>query len=748
LHSVVDGDSSAGPIHPEFESEQAYVTRAYGLLDRGLADAESSFQDMLPASRATAQAMRRALDILRNSRGSGQLVFGRVDQDGDRMYIGRRRVYDENKDLVVVGWHAPAASVYYQASPQHPHGLQLKRVFVEQDRRLQAIVDEIVAAGASDAVVGGVAPARISDALLRELERSRDGAMREVVATIQEEQFRIIRADQQCILIVQGGPGTGKTVVGLHRAAWLALNDEALRRRRLLVVGPSVAFLSYISGVLPSLDVSDIHQTDLRSMYPGEARVIGVDDPQAARVKGAASMAAVLARALRDRIGWSGADLELTLGGDRFRLTATEIGDLLDDVRGRTLPHSEAREVLRLALSALAFRRYTEHQRDLGRPVIASESTIRRLSAFTNALDRMWPTFTPEELLRSLYGTQSWLATATDGVMSADDRARLYRPPLDSISDEPWTADDLYCLDELADLLNRDLLTYGHVVVDEAQDLSPMQARALARRCPSGSFTVLGDLAQATGASSPASWAELGQHLGSTPVRVETLSVGYRVPAQVLDLAARQLPLIGPGFTAPRSVRHGRDEPRSIHAVGATVLQQALAVAQEAVEASMTTALVVPDGRYDDLRSACDAAGVEAGDGRDGDFASPLTLLPASVSKGLEFDAVVLVEPAEIVASSPVGRRELYIAMTRCTKQLHLVYSVALPAGMEHLAPHPDDAIDDVADGRVDVHPAAADDLDRLVAALSPADRELIAALARRLLDSADPLSRSSEGLS
>jgi DNA helicase IV len=688
--------------------------------------------------------MRRALEILRNSRGSGQLVFGRFDRNGERMYVGRRRVYDQNKDLVVVSWHAPAAQIFYEASPQDPRGIDLKRVFVEEDRRLRAIVDEIVVRQAAGAAAGAPesSTTEISDALLWELERSRDGAMREVVATIQREQFRIIRAERECILIVQGGPGTGKTVVGLHRAAWLAFNNADLRRRGLLVVAPNIAFLSYISGVLPSLDASDIHQADLDSLYAGEARVTGVDDPQAARVKGSAQMATVLARALRARIGWSGGPLEFSLGSDRVRLAEEDITNLLEEVRGRSLTHGAARDLLRQRLSAVAFRCYVEHQRQTGRPVVASESTIRRLSAFTNALDRMWPTFTPEELLRSLYGTQSWLVDAAEGVLSADHRARLYRPPRASIDEEPWTGNDLFCLDDLAHLLSGDTLTYGHVVVDEAQDLSPMQARALARRCPDGSFTVLGDLAQGTGATFWDSWSELAQHLGSTPVQVETLSIGYRVPAQVLDLASRQLPLIAPGLPAPRPARSGRFEPDAIRSPEQAVLQTALTAAEEAVATSMTTALIVSDQQYEAACQLCEALEVDVGDGRDGDFAKRLTLVPVSLAKGLEFDCVVLAEPSDIVASARVGRRQLYIAMTRCTQELRLVYSRPLPAGLEHLAPEPPGEENEPTTGQADTErrqPAPEDpqdlvDLADLVALLDPADRLLVEALVRRLI--------------
>src|SRR3954469_18871915 len=292
--------------HPELDVEQGYVTRAYQLLDKGLADVEHTYASYQEGNRATAAALRRALDILRNSRGSGQLVFGRVDRDGEPLYIGRRRVHDESKNLVVASWHAPAAQVFYQATPEDPLDLELKRVFVEQDRVLSQVVDEITAASVRDAQDADASiPTPVSDALLIELERSRDCAMREVVATIQAEQFRIIRAPRDRVLVVQGGPGTGKTVVGLHRAAWHAFNDEGLRRAGILVVAPNTAFLSYMSGVLPSLDASDVLQVDLASLYPGEALATGSDSVGVARVKGSAVMSQVLARALDARRGWS-----------------------------------------------------------------------------------------------------------------------------------------------------------------------------------------------------------------------------------------------------------------------------------------------------------------------------------------------------------------------------------------------------------------------------------------------------------
>ncbi|MCW2683703.1 MAG: helicase, superfamily [Blastococcus sp.] len=743
--TVLPTQLADGTEHSEHHLEQAYVSRAYALLDKGLASVENTYQSYDEGNRATATALKRALEILKNSRGSGQLVFGRIDRDGDPLYIGRRRVHDESKNLVVASWHAPAAQVFYEATAEDPRGLELKRVFSEQDRVLSKVVDEITAGTAADVrddELGGPTP--ISDALLNELDRSRDGAMREVVATIQAEQFRIIRAARDKVLVVQGGPGTGKTVVGLHRAAWLAFNDEALRRAGILVIAPSTAFLAYMSGVLPSLDASDILQVDLSSLYAGEAVLGGVDTSEAARVKGSAAMATVLHRALQARQGWGDDDLEFSLGGGRAVLPASRIHALIDDVSRRELPHNQARNVLRQSLSAAAFSAYTEAQAAAGRAVIATEPAIRRLSTFTNALDRMWPTFTAEELLRGLYGTQSRLTEATADVLSADERAQLYRGPQASIAEEPWTVDDLFCLDELSFLLNGEVRSYGHVVVDEAQDLSPMQARALARRCPEGSFTILGDLAQATGCWIRDDWAELTDHLAETPATVETLSVGYRVPADALALAARLLPLISPGLTAPRSVRIGAGAP-TLHLDDVQpAADRALQLALADVALGLTTAIVVPDQSFDALLPEFLAVDGSTGDGRAGDFGQPLTIVPASLVKGLEFDSVVVLNPTELSRATPDGTRLLYVAMTRCTQVLRLVDRDELPEGLTHLlAPRQDLLFGEPEGVEIDEQPvepedlstmAATDSLADLIASLDDDDRRLVHDLVRRLL--------------
>lgn len=716
--------------HPELPLEQRYVDRAYLLLEKGLADAEVNLGEFQTQYRSTAQAIQRALRILKESRGTGQLVFGKVSIDGEDRYVGRRRVRDEAFEPVVVGWHAPAAQIFYDASPEDPHGVSLKRIFAEEERRLVRVLDEIVAGVAGDASAGERGVGTFSDALLEELNRSRDGAMREVVATIQREQFRTIRNELAGCTVVQGGPGTGKTVVGLHRAAWLAFNHAELQRSGVLVVTPSKALLTYVSGVLPSLDVTGVDQADIQSLYAGDAVVSGTESVEATRVKGSGQMAELLARALASRVGFEDEALDLALGADRIVLKGDEVRALVKDVATRDLSHSDQRELLRGRLASLVVERHREDQQAAGRPVRANEATIRRLTSFANALDRIWPTYTPEEFLRTLYSTQSWLVAAAEGLISAEERARLFRQAASTISSEPWSEPDLYCLDELAHLLNRDTVTYGHVVVDEAQDLSPMQARALLRRCPTGSFTVLGDLAQASGVWVRDSWAELTQHLGAAEPTVMELTVGYRVPASVLELAAQQLPLMGPGLEPPRSIRTGVAQPR-FEATDPVGLEPAVLSAVESLrDQDLSVGVLVPDGQYERWRRALPAAG----DGADGDFSQAVTVVPCSSARGLEFDAVLLVEPAAIAAEAVQPPRSLYVAMTRCTQTLVVVHSVPLPAGLPGGAGPTSAALSDEAGDR----PAPLEVLADRIALLSETDRAVIELLVERLLRADD----------
>ena len=521
------------------------------------------------------------------------------------------------------------------------------------------------------------------DALLAELERARTGQMLDIVATIQTEQDVVIRAPMAGILTVQGGPGTGKTAIGLHRAAFLLFGNDALARAGVLVLGPNRTFLRYIAQVLPSLGEEAVVQTILSDLVP-DAPVRAVDTPATARLKGDVRMAEVLRRSLLQRRRALDADLEVRYQGMRVVVTAERANELASTVAARRIPYSAGRTTLRDLLARAVYERYAEIA---GRVGVEYSSVSRSLSgdpAFKAAVDQLWPSVSAAALVRELLSNRTRLAAAAAGVLDDDEQRLLVRKAGRSVKTEPWTEQDGPLVDEAVELIEGRLRTYGHAVVDEAQDLSPMQARMLARRVPSGSITILGDIAQGTGVWGRDDWHDLLQHLPAPDgMRIEELRLGYRAPGRVLDVASRLLPSIAPRLQPTESIRPGRSEPRFV-SVDGSVAEAAAAEAVALVREWTSVAVIVPEAMHDSVAAALAAAGTDLGDAEREGLDHAVTLVPALTSKGLEFDAVVVVEPAAIVEDAPafsprLGLRLLYIALTRPTQHLSVVHALPLP---------------------------------------------------------------------
>jgi DNA helicase IV len=535
--------------------------------------------------------------------------------------------------------------------------------------RLLSIADDVFGEHAStdDVRVRG------GDALLAELERGRTGLMLDIVATIQAEQDDVIRAPLDGALAVQGGPGTGKTAIGLHRVAYLLYNHPQLARSEVMVVGPSRAFLGYIAQVLPSLGEEAVLQVTLADLVP-DVRARAVDADAVQVVKGDARMAAVIARAIDDRRGEIHEPLVVRIGLRRASVTVAEMTALVREQTERDIPYAAGRAALRTRLVNLLSRRMNAldaEPHDLARAVRAD-------AALRAALDTVWPAVSPRTLVRELLTSEALLAHVAGGVLDPEEQVVLRRART-----APWTDADLPLVDEARAALEGHTATYGHVVVDEAQDLSPMQLRMIARRAPNGSVTVLGDLAQATAAWQHESWEDVVAHL-ATPDgwRATTLTLGYRVPGEVLDFAARLLPEAAPRVPQTESVRRGRWSPRvleveaaSLHAVAAS---EAAALA---ADGHLVGVVVAPGWEHDAVRAFA-AHHVEVGvPERDG-IVQPVTVLPAPAAKGLEFDAVVVVEPDAIVGGSTRGLRLLYVALTRPIRHLTVVHAAPLPRAL------------------------------------------------------------------
>jgi DNA helicase IV len=598
------------------------------------------------------------------------LVFGRIDEsgtEGTRWHIGRRHVEDETGQPVVLDWRVPVAVPFYRATWADPFGLKLRRRLAVEGRHVAGLFDEDFTDpdGASE---GGGVP----DPLLAELERGRSGEMRDIVATIQAEQDVIIRASLDDLVVVQGGPGTGKTAVGLHRAAYLLYEHRReLERNGLLVVGPNDLFLRYISQVLPSLGERAVTQTTIERL-PGlfVARAIETD-LAVIKLKGDPRMAEVVHRAIYGRVTIPEEDVVLEAAFGSVTLLAEDLRVLVFEMLNRELASNDAREVLRNQLLAMAWRAYSRRETSDPAHNVTFHSDLKGRKGFKALLDRMWPAFSAGALVRSLLGSPKALAAAAEGILSEEEQQLLRRKSAPSVKEEKWTRYDLGLLDEAQQLIAGIPRSYGHVVVDEAQDLSAMELRMVARRSPKRSLTVLGDLAQATSVCAQTSWddamIELAHgHDDEARGRVCELTLGYRVPAPILELANSLLVIAAPLVTPSRSVRPSGLDPTTVS------VDRLLETVSALNERWMTVGVISSVSGIDDVLAALSSLGAE--DARKGrSLDEGVTVLGAVASKGLEFDAVVIVDPSGVIGEFndvPRGSRALYVARTRAVQQL------------------------------------------------------------------------------
>ncbi|MFF9067970.1 HelD family protein [Streptomyces sp. NPDC014891] len=604
------------------------------------------------------------------------LFFGRLDylhttQEGQRFYIGRRHVHDADGDPMVIDWRAPVSQPYYQASRKDPQDVGLRRRFGYTGGELTAYEDEHL----SDPEE----LERTSRLLQAEIERPRVGPMRDIVATIQPEQDGIVRSDLSGTVCVQGGPGTGKTAVGLHRVAYLLYaHRERLARTGTLVIGPNRSFLHYIEQVLPALGELEVSQATVDDLVGGLVEVRGTDEAATAVVKGDARMAELLRRAVRAHVALPEESLMVVRGSRRWRVPAHELEQIVRELLERDIRYGAAREALPQRIAHAVLVRMEEAGEA---PDDRVQNAVARNTAVKAVVKECWPQVEPAKLVLRLLGDPEFLAEHAEGLFSDDEqKLLLWAKPARSVKTAKWSAADAVLVDEARDLVER-THSLGHVVVDEAQDLSPMQYRAVGRRCTTGSATVLGDLAQGTTPWATASWAEALRHLGKPDAVVEELTAGFRVPREVIAYASRLLPHMSPGLAAVESVR---ENPGSLEVRRTDALDEdVVAACVEALAHEGSIGLIAADARIAPLAEALAAAGLpHLSPGEETTAESRLTLVPASLAKGLEYDYVVLDEPAAVVDGEPderTGLRRLYVALTRAVSGLTVLHSAPLP---------------------------------------------------------------------
>ncbi len=697
--------------HPDIVEEQAYIDHAYACLDQSRTDAWKmrTMTEAGISAGGTYQARyeRDVFDEALINRltqldlGDAALVFGRIDRlaespEGiESFHIGRLAVSDEHRDPVVIDWRAPVAEPFYRATGREQMGLARRRHFAVQGSKLYGIEDELfgehhLGIGVDEGLESTGHGLRGYSTLMSVLERGRTGQLGDIVATIQSEQDEIIRSPQAGVLVVQGGPGTGKTVVALHRAAYLLYTYRfPLEDQGLLVIGPNRVFLRYIERVLPSLGEAGIEQVVLHDLIP-DARFGGRDTALSARVKGGVRMIDVITKAVRDRERALREPLVVPYGLTYLRLSAEESNRIVKGARRRYRHHNSGRRWVENELwIALA----NSHREEIS-PITVRDQ-VRHFDDVRIALERMWPVLTPTQLLHDLYGSSALLKLAASGLLSEVEWSSLHRPRSEDLADVRWTEADAALLDEAREILGPKLnkqgkvddgdqiRTFGHIVIDEVQDLTPMQLRMATRRSLNGSMTIVGDLAQATGALAPSTWDEVLSHLPDRKEqRVVGLSIGYRIPGPIMELATKVMMVAAPDLRSPTSVREDGEPPRFVAVSSVAARRDAIVEAVRALLSEVgdgNVAVVVPDELAEETATTLDGAGIDHSRATRGGIDGAVSLVPVSVVKGLELDGVVVVEPKLIVDAHERGMNALYVALTRATKRLTIIHALELP---------------------------------------------------------------------
>ncbi|MGY1439145.1 HelD family protein [Streptomyces reniochalinae] len=727
-HDAAPGAEPAAELATELATERAYTDTCRAALDRtdaatrqrvregaGVVTGRHSgdaAEEGVAGDGASAEALGRYLRSRAKEvreEPDGPPFFGRLDfrsegpagdeageHRGQRYYIGRRRVSAHpSAPPLVLDWRAPVSRAFYQATARAPQGVGSRRRFgwapggPGTAADLTGLEDEPLA----DAGAGGdgTASALSSGIVAEEIERPRVGPMRDIVATLQPEQDDLVRSGPGTSLCVQGAPGTGKTAVGLHRAAYLLYTyPRRIERGGLLVVGPNAAFLHYISAVLPSLGEGGVRQCTVADLLPAH-EVTAEDAPDAVEVKHDARMASVLHRALYARVRLPDGPLAVPDGSYRWRLDEEELHAIVEETLAQQPPYEVGRERVRARTVALLRDRAERRAGPPGGEWLRRMGRKRELTAF---LDAVWPRTRPEEVVAGLLGDPRVLAAAGEGLLEAhEQRALLWagrRPRTPRTA--RWSRADLLLLDEVAGLIEHPEESFGHVVVDEAQDLSPMECRILARRSRFGSLTVLGDLAQGTTAWAARDWRSQLTHLGAPDAVLTPLTTGFRVPAALVEVANRLLGSLGVRVPAARSLRPGGELTRVPVSAPAEVPAVVAERVRGALEREGSVGVIAAGARVAALRDALSAAGVPSAEPGEeasapraaGEEASAarVTVVGAELSKGLEYDHVVLVEPAEIARSGPRGLQRLYVALTRAVSRLEIVGARELPAAV------------------------------------------------------------------
>lgn len=615
---------------------------------------------------AAARISRDAQDRMSRLGGpEDPVAFGKiVDEDGEVLYLGNHAISDDSSELVVINWQAPAAARYYEATHADPRGLQRKRAFRCAGNTIKTFEDTLFSELAAD-VEELEALETPSDVLLADLESNRTGTMQDIVRTIQAAQFDLIRAPLDQLLVIQGGPGTGKTAVALHRVSWLLFNHRGrLSGQEILIIGPNPTFTRYTRTVLPGLGDASVAQLDINELLAVPGKHGRLENSEVAKLKGDSRMAGLVRRALYNRVRLPQGQqrVEIQVDHQKVVLTAEKILLLIDRALAATGTYADRRSLFRDLIVEMVFKL-----------VRVGKDRVR--TSLEALVDRVWPPWTAESFLRNLYSSRERLAAAAGDEFTAREVSLLYRRAAGRISEERWSDADLALLDEVHNLLyGVDGPQLAHIVVDEAQDLSPMQLRSIARLSETGSMTIVGDIAQSTGPWARDDWDEVLSHLpANLPCVREELRYGYRVPRQVFDLAAELLPVAAPTVQPPQAVRDGPAAPLTHQVDEDGLVAECVKVAMGHAAHGRSVAIICPAFWQDGIQQELAVRDVAWRAASKGELGPGVNLVSPQDSKGLEFDSVIVVEPQGIIAEDQRGHRLLYVALTRTTRYLDII---------------------------------------------------------------------------
>jgi DNA helicase IV len=657
----------ASAAHDELAAEQRHLDLTWSVFERLLRALVRRRKTGVDEFADEALERMRAERVRVYTSASGPLYFGRIDRaDGDVLYIGRHAVADERNELLAINWRAPAAAPFYAATRADHHGLTRRRRLDVDERRVLGYVDETLSRADGESI--------LTDAIVDDITRRRVGEMRQIISTITPEQYELITEPAEGALVIQGGPGTGKTAVGLHRAAWLLYSDRDLARHGVLIVGPNDVFISYIGQVLPSLGETAVEQRSAEGLASARARR-ATEPEDLATLKGRGALAGVLRRLLWARVRVPDEPASFDVAGARVTLEPADLRRLIAAAREQSRSYQGARERFRDALAGLVAARLTEQARSTLAATQGELMTVaRKATGFQRLATKVWPRVTAEQLFGWLFSGRPRLTTAAAGLLDRDEIDLLLasgKPAGGTLSHG-----DVALLDEAHWLVDPDLRTYGHVVIDEAQNLTAMELRMIVRRARGQSMTVLGDIAQRTADARLRTWSEVLGDAGAARLAVRDLLVSYRVPDDFLRLAATVSPQPD---VRPRGVREAPWPAIAVRTAEEALIATATGLARGLSDAVGSVAIVVPESLHAPLAAA---VGVDAE--AEGHLSGDVDVVGLRTVKGLEFDGAVVVEPQAILDQRPDGGAGgLYTALTRSTRALAIVHARPLPGALE-----------------------------------------------------------------